>query len=50
MVKSNRKMTRNILQLFDNAPAHILDQKSVSTTVSPQPANARIIDSFKVKY
>ena len=64
LIKLNQKMARenkNILLLFDNAPVHILDQATIltnimlhhlppNTTAHLQPADAGIINSFKVKY
>ena len=62
--KLNQKMVKenkNILLLFDNAPVHILDESTLltnitlhhlppNTTTHLQPADAGIINSFKVKY
>ena len=57
--KRMKKMNRNILLLVDNAPVHKIENPSslsnitvhylpTNTTASLQPADARIINSFKV--
>ena len=57
--KRMKKMNRNILLLVDNAPVHKIENPSSlsnitvhyylpNTTASLQPADARIINSFKV--